>query len=432
VSTSKLLTFSNIFFFTAGLIVKMNHFRAFTNSIASAARDLTRDLSTKLEEKSASVGKQYSIGGKVLQEERLISEGGFGFVYLAREISTNEQYVLKKMLCQDKERYDLACREVEILEKLPLHANLVKYYGHIIEKDSRHREVILLLEFCPGGHVYDMMLKYQGAVPAEVIMKVLRDVTAGLVALHGMMPPIQHRDLKLENVLLSSSGNYVLLDFGSWSSEAPDLSTLPRDELMKFGEVVERYTTLMYRPPEMADLYKGFKISGKVDIWMLGCILFTLINNKHPFQNASNLAIVNCRYQFDQSECKRYSPKLVELCAWLLAQNPDDRPTASHLEQLLQRWEDRIEEPLNLPKQVMERIEKDARLYGIPSAGRRKEAKPCGEVQAAVTAGQTAWGSVDASVEPKGWQANFTTDDNLLDISNASSKKVESIPDLLG
>ena len=165
---------------------------------------------------------------------------------------------------------------------------------------------------------------------------------------------------------------------------------------------------------------------------MLGCILFTLINNKHPFQNASNLAIVNCRYQFDQSECKRYSPKLVELCAWLLAQNPDDRPTASHLEQLLQRWEDRIEEPLNLPKQVMERIEKDARLYGIPSAGRMKEIKQSGEVQASVTAGEAPWGSVDASVEPKGWQANFTSEDNLLDISNASPKKVESLPDLLG
>ena len=68
---------------------------------------------------------------------------------------------------------------------------------------------------------------------------------------------------------------------------------------------------------------------------MLGCMLFTLINNRHPFQNASNLAIVNCRYSFSQDECKRYPPKLTELCAWLLAQSPDDRPSAQQLSDIL-------------------------------------------------------------------------------------------------
>ena len=39
----------------------------------------------------------------------------------------------------------------------------------------------------------------------------------------------------------------------------------------------------MYRPPEMLDEYLKYKVDLKVDIWMLGCILYTLCFAKHPF-----------------------------------------------------------------------------------------------------------------------------------------------------
>ena len=42
-------------------------------------------------------------------------------------------------------------------------------------------------------------------------------------------------------------------------------------------EQFEKYTTLMYRPPEMCDIYLGYKVDTKVDIWMLGTIY--LLNN---------------------------------------------------------------------------------------------------------------------------------------------------------
>lgn len=407
----------------------MNHFRAFTNTLSSAARDLTKDFSTSTTDRPVSNGRQYKIGSKTVTEEKLLSEGGFGFVHLVREVPSNAPYVIKKILCQDKERYELACREIEMFEKLPLHPNLVRYYGHIIERNAGSREVIILMEFCSGGHLYDMMQRCGSHVPVDKIMKALRDVTAGLVALDRMNPPVQHRDLKLENVLVNSQGNFVLVDFGSWSSDAPDLSKLPRDQLMQFGEIVERYTTLMYRPPEMADLYKGFKISGKVDIWMLGCMLFTLINNRHPFQNASNLAIVNCRYSFSQDECKRYPPKLTELCAWLLAQSPDDRPSAQQLSDILATWSD--SEALPLPQSVLDRIEKDARLYGIPmmaGASRQKRSASAPSVVA-----EPVWGDkTAASPRDPSWEADFPGPLGDKPPAKVAVTTVALIPDLLG
>jgi AP2-associated kinase len=51
-------------------------------------------------------------------------------------------------------------------------------------------------------------------------------------------------------------------------------------------EEFEKYTTLMYRPPEMIDKYKRFNVSQQADIWMLGCVLYTLCFCQHPFQEA--------------------------------------------------------------------------------------------------------------------------------------------------
>jgi surface protein len=158
-------------------------------------------------------------------------------------------------------------------------------------------------------------------------------------------------------------------------------------------------------------------------------IVSTVTNMPSMFQNASNLAIVNCRYQFDQTECKRYPQKLVELCAWLLAQNPDDRPSAVQLKSILDEWDARIDDPLLLPRQVMDRIEKDARLYGIPrSVGRQKDKEA---VQAAVAAGDAVWTRSESSAT-NGWEANFS---NLIDIHHekeAAPTESFSIPDLLG
>ena len=47
----------------------------------------------------------------------------------------------------------------------------------------------------------------------------------------------------------------------------------------------------MYRPPEMVDLYLRYKINEKVDVWMLGCVAFTMCFYTHPFLDGSKLGI---------------------------------------------------------------------------------------------------------------------------------------------
>ena len=67
-------------------------------------------------------------------------------------------------------------------------------------------------------------------------------------------------------------------------------------------EEMAKQTTPMYRAPEMLDLYNNFRIDTKVDIWSLGCVLFLLCYNKHPYEDAAKLRITNAKYQIPSTD----------------------------------------------------------------------------------------------------------------------------------
>lgn len=54
----------------------------------------------------------------------------------------------------------------------------------------------------------------------------------------------------------------------------------------------------MYRPPEIVDPYLKYKVSGKADLWMLGCVLYTMCYFIHPFVDASAVGISAATFKF--------------------------------------------------------------------------------------------------------------------------------------
>ena len=99
----------------------------------------------------------------------------------------------------------------------------------------------------------------------------LLNLFSGLLRMHEHSPKaIAHRDIKIENILLQNK-QFKLCDFGSASPLVLDLenSTMSAYDIDSRFEEFEKYTTFMYRPPEMIDKYKRFKVDSKVDIWVI-------------------------------------------------------------------------------------------------------------------------------------------------------------------
>mmetsp|Transcript_35638 Transcript_35638/g.81689 ORF Transcript_35638/g.81689 Transcript_35638/m.81689 type:complete len:459 (+) Transcript_35638:141-1517(+) len=314
--------------------------------------------------------RRYQVGEYTVSEENLVSEGGFAFVYKVRSVEDQSIFALKKVLCQEKEAIEAAKHEAEVLEALPNHKNIVGYFGTGSAfpegKESRKQEVLILLEYCPGGHLADFLAENNGVLAEAELLAAFTDVAEAVFCLHSHHPPIQHRDLKLENVLKGQDGFWKVCDFGSWSSKTYDLSSTPPKQLSSIGEELESATTLMYRPPEIADIFQKFPITCAVDIWMLGCILYVLMFNKHPFQDASMLAIRGAQYTLPQQSEKR-SEKLIDLLIWLLAHDPRQRPSARKLVTTLWQWQDLTS--LDVPEYV---ADKKRQLQAGPAAHANK------------------------------------------------------------
>ncbi|KAK7075566.1 BMP-2-inducible protein kinase, partial [Halocaridina rubra] len=181
-------------------------------------------------------------------------------------------------------------------------------------------EVLLLMTFCRKHLLHIMNDRLSTGLTEAEVLKIFCDVCDAVSRLHHLNPPVIHRDLKVENILINTDGSYVLCDFGSATSRVLCGAT---DGVSKVEEEIQRYTTLAYRAPEMVDLYLGRSITIKSDIWALGCMLYKLCFFTLPF-GESPLAITSGNFSIPDNA--RFSKHLLALIRYMLDPDPDQRP----------------------------------------------------------------------------------------------------------
>ena len=275
----------------------------------------------------------------------LLAEGGYSFVYLARQSQPpHRQFAAKKVLTQDEETRGIAEMELQVLEQLAGEPGVVGYFGSCCRVlPNTHREYWMLLEFCPNGSLIDLLyakgkkpgeFERRPALPQARVLEVFESIVTGVQAMHAQSPPVAHRDLKLENVLSTQGHEYVLCDFGS-ASTAVLPAERSRREIIEEEERVAKYSTLSYRAPEMVDLYRKHEVGLKVDVWALGCILFALCFREHPFASESVLQILNASFTIPADS--PYTPQMHTVIRAMLAPDPAERPAASRVLKVVQR-----------------------------------------------------------------------------------------------
>ncbi|GIY30345.1 cyclin-G-associated kinase [Caerostris extrusa] len=260
------------------------------------------------------VGQIVELEKQKLRVKRVIAEGGFGYVFVAQDISTGKEYALKRLLAGDKDASKSILREIKFLKDLSGHPNVIQFYAAAqIEKErSEHgkAEYLLLTELCTGGPLMDAL-----NAQAKVLCLVLSATTKAC-----------HPD-------------------SSWTAIQ---RSLVEDEMCK-------NTTPMYRPPEILDTYNNYPINHAMDVWALGCILFVLCFKEHPFEDSAKLRILNARSITFPAHVTDYEV-LHDLIRGTLQLNPVDRPTVNDILKRLKEIADarhtNVNAPLNLGQPV--------------------------------------------------------------------------------
>ncbi|GAA5855438.1 hypothetical protein JCM8547_007829 [Rhodosporidiobolus lusitaniae] len=296
-------------------------------------------------------GTIVNVGQYTVTVNRYLSEGGFAHVYLANSSvplpvgspTATTKHVLKRMVVPDKRGVEEVGKEVDVMRQLKNHPKIVNMIEASVADlpggvdGSKGYEIYILMEWCPGGGIIDMMnTRLQNRLTESEILKIFSDVVEAVAHMHYQNPPLIHRDLKVENILLTPPQTYKLCDFGSTTKPLPREKVPTSVEgLQKVELEINKTTTLQYRAPELVDVWgrKGF--DEKIDIWALGVFLYKLCFYTTPFEEHGPLAILNAQYKFPPYPA--YSSNIRSLIASMLQERASQRPNIYQVHEMVCR-----------------------------------------------------------------------------------------------
>ncbi|TRY96702.1 hypothetical protein DNTS_005948 [Danionella cerebrum] len=305
------------------------------------------------------VGQAVELGELKLRIRRVIAEES----PQAQPIDCHYSSQMRRLLSNEEEKNKAIIQEVCFMKKLSGHPNVVQFCSAASiskeESDTGQAEFLILTELCRGQLVdFIKKVEQKGPMSCDTVLKIFYQSCRAVQHMHKQSPAIIHRDLKIENLLISHQGTVKLCDFGSATTIAhyPDYSWSAHKRSMVEDEIT-RNTTPAYRTPEMIDLYSNYPINEKQDIWemssewmykgvrlggppslscaqALGCILYLLCFKQHPFEEGAKLQIVNGKYNIPQNDTK-YTV-FHQLIRSMLKINPEERLSIGELVNQLQ------------------------------------------------------------------------------------------------
>ena len=260
---------------------------------------------------------------------RQLANGGMGAVYEAVHTILPRRAALKVMhrelLAVDGSARRLL-QEASILETFH-HPGVVRVHDCGTLPDGRPWLAMELVH----GVTLSSRLARLGPMTVAQVLTLLDAIAEVLVVAHAR--GIVHRDLKPDNILVDGGGTVPLrvIDWGIACQDLPG----PR---LTFGDTT--LGTPSYMAPEQA---RGLRVDGRCDIYALGVLAFEALIGEVPFVGTSAVDVMTQHLTTPPPPLQRLRPDvpafLAALVAQMLAKEPDDRPTARQLRELLAAFE---------------------------------------------------------------------------------------------
>ena len=259
------------------------------------------------------------------QVMKKLGEGGMSYVYLAKEISSDETVAIKVLsprLASDRSSVERLRREAGLAMRLD-HPNVCRI---LRLGESEDGLIYLVMPFLKGELLSDREVR-GGPMDMALGVMLLKQMCAGLHHAHELQ--IIHRDLKPENVMLvpddgAGAERAVVMDFGLAKERRADPAIA---KLTATGIILG---TPEFMSPEQI---RGKPLDARSDIYALGIVAFEMFTGKLPFQGRNAQEMMIARLRSQPVPIRQYRPDVPDVVEKALTKalqtNPDDRFTTA-------------------------------------------------------------------------------------------------------
>ena len=281
---------------------------------------------------------------------RWIKSGGFGNIYLAKEVDSNKDFAVKEISVKNFSNENLynISRESMILKEMS-HINIIKFHRIF----TYNQKFYIIMDFARGGEL-SSILSSNKPLKEEHAKNLFHQIYNAVCYIHSKN--IIHRDLKPNNILFldEEKTHIIIIDFGISGS-----SNGNQKELVKAG-------TQLYLPPEVLTGAE-FSSSTKLDIWALGIILYQMVEGCHPFENKNKKgSVINniLKNKLEFNKKIQISESLKKLLQGLLEKNYRFRIDTG--DPLFEKWfEDNSKEKTKVIKKVKKNKSVEEDMYSL-------------------------------------------------------------------
>ncbi len=251
--------------------------------------------------------------GQTILHYQVIEElgrGGMGVVYKAEDLRLKREVAIKFLPLQisankeERQRFEIEAQAAAALN----HPNIATI--HSIEESGG--EIFIVMEYINGQELKKKI--ESGKLSIDESLNIIEQISYGLNAAH--LKGIIHRDIKSSNIMITSSGQVKIMDFGLAKVRGSS-------QITKIGTTIG---TTAYMSPEQAH---GERVDQRSDIWAVGVILYEMLAGHVPYNGEFEQAIIYSIINEDPVPISKLRPevplKLEQVLNKLLTKDKEKR-----------------------------------------------------------------------------------------------------------